>query len=187
MSPTEATVEDLALVEHFLNSVDLESGRDDLDSPAALASWMDHWKLLPAGYEPTGADLGRAIEVREALRLLALANNGEDVELSAPQDTLSECASRSALTIEFHDAGSILRPRGEGIDLGLGTILARVYAAMEKDEWRRLKACGKPSCRWAFIDRSKNGSRTWCSMRVCGNRVKATKYRERRAKAGPLR
>jgi predicted RNA-binding Zn ribbon-like protein len=35
----------------------------------------------------------------------------------------------------------------------------------------RLKTC--PSCDWLFVDKSKNGSRVWCDMAVCGNRQKA--------------
>lgn len=34
-----------------------------------------------------------------------------------------------------------------------------------------LKIC--PNCEWLFLDRSKNRSRAWCDMAVCGNRVKA--------------
>jgi predicted RNA-binding Zn ribbon-like protein len=34
-----------------------------------------------------------------------------------------------------------------------------------------MKVC--PNCQWLFIDRSKNRSRTWCDMAVCGNRAKA--------------
>jgi predicted RNA-binding Zn ribbon-like protein len=35
----------------------------------------------------------------------------------------------------------------------------------------RLKMC--PNCDWLFLDRSKNSSRIWCDMSVCGNRQKA--------------
>jgi predicted RNA-binding Zn ribbon-like protein len=38
----------------------------------------------------------------------------------------------------------------------------------------RVKIC--PSCRWLFMDRSKNKSRNWCDMKVCGNRAKARKH-----------
>ena len=30
-----------------------------------------------------------------------------------------------------------------------------------------------PNCHWLFLDRSKNSSRIWCDMSVCGNRHKA--------------
>lgn len=39
------------------------------------------------------------------------------------------------------------------------------------NDFARLKAC--PNCDWLFLDKSKNGSRIWCDMAVCGNRNKA--------------
>ncbi|MGO7208714.1 CGNR zinc finger domain-containing protein, partial [Rhizobium ruizarguesonis] len=38
----------------------------------------------------------------------------------------------------------------------------------------RMKICG--NCGWLFIDRSKNRSRAWCDMAVCGNRTKANRH-----------
>jgi predicted RNA-binding Zn ribbon-like protein len=45
-----------------------------------------------------------------------------------------------------------------------------------------MKACADDECEWAFYDSSKNRSRTWCSMEVCGNRAKTRAYRARRKK-----
>lgn len=42
----------------------------------------------------------------------------------------------------------------------------------------RMKICGH--CGWLFLDRSKNRSRTWCDMAVCGNRVKASRHYKRK-------
>ena len=58
-------------------------------------------------------------------------------------------------------------------------MLAIVFRAMEDGTWARLKACREDTCQWAFYDRSKNRSATWCSMAVCGNRAKARTYRQR--------
>ena len=43
----------------------------------------------------------------------------------------------------------------------------------------RLKRC--VACPWLFLDRSRNGSRRWCSMEHCGNRAKVRAHRERAA------
>lgn len=42
----------------------------------------------------------------------------------------------------------------------------------------RLKIC--PNCGWLFTDRSRNASRLWCDMAVCGNRRKASRHYKRR-------
>lgn len=48
----------------------------------------------------------------------------------------------------------------------------------------RLKIC--PNCGWLFLDKSRNRSRTWCDMAVCGNRTKASRhYYRHREEAGP--
>jgi predicted RNA-binding Zn ribbon-like protein len=47
-------------------------------------------------------------------------------------------------------------------------------AAME-----HVRACSSPTCRWLFLDTSKNHSRRWCDMKLCGNRMKARRFQAR--------
>lgn len=49
------------------------------------------------------------------------------------------------------------------------------------DTWRKVRICR--NCRWLFLDRSRNASRLWCDMSVCGNRHKARRHYERRKQA----
>jgi predicted RNA-binding Zn ribbon-like protein len=44
------------------------------------------------------------------------------------------------------------------------------------DEPPRLHACASETCRWLFLDTSKNRTRRWCDMKICGNRAKARRY-----------
>jgi predicted RNA-binding Zn ribbon-like protein len=41
----------------------------------------------------------------------------------------------------------------------------------------RLRACEKADCRWLFLDTSKNHTRRWCDMKICGNRMKARRFK----------
>lgn len=43
----------------------------------------------------------------------------------------------------------------------------------------RIRACAHPSCVLHFFDTSRNGTRRWCSMAVCGNRAKASRHHAR--------
>jgi predicted RNA-binding Zn ribbon-like protein len=43
----------------------------------------------------------------------------------------------------------------------------------------RVHACAAEDCRWWFLDDTKNGSRRWCDMKICGNREKVRRYRAR--------
>jgi predicted RNA-binding Zn ribbon-like protein len=41
----------------------------------------------------------------------------------------------------------------------------------------RVRACDNPECRWLFLDTSKNHTRRWCDMKLCGNRMKARRFK----------
>jgi predicted RNA-binding Zn ribbon-like protein len=48
-------------------------------------------------------------------------------------------------------------------------------------EMERVRTCGVDTCRWLFLDTSKNHTRRWCNMKVCGNRMKAQRFLARQA------
>jgi predicted RNA-binding Zn ribbon-like protein len=57
-------------------------------------------------------------------------------------------------------------------------LLARAASELTVSERiERLRACGDPQCRWLFLDTSKNHTRRWCDMAVCGNRMKARRFK----------
>jgi predicted RNA-binding Zn ribbon-like protein len=45
----------------------------------------------------------------------------------------------------------------------------------------RLRECGGVNCGWLFEDVSRNRSRQWCDMQMCGNLAKVRRFRERRS------
>jgi predicted RNA-binding Zn ribbon-like protein len=47
---------------------------------------------------------------------------------------------------------------------------------LTSDNLGRLKKCPSSNCGWVFLDTSRNGTRRWCDMKVCGNRAKALRY-----------
>jgi predicted RNA-binding Zn ribbon-like protein len=55
---------------------------------------------------------------------------------------------------------------------------------MTSDAMRMMRACGSPECRWLFLDTSKNHTRRWCDMKICGNRMKARRFKAQRV-CGP--
>jgi predicted RNA-binding Zn ribbon-like protein len=177
----EPAPEALALVQGFVNTVDREHGPDLLDDAAGFTEWLER-NLLPA--PAAGADLAPAREVREALRSLLHANNGEPHDPRA-RAVLDRAARRARLEPTFAPDGAALVPHARGVDAALGRILAAAFAAMLDGSWARLKACRGELCGWAFYDRSTNASATWCSMSVCGGRAKAGAYYRRRRAAGP--
>jgi predicted RNA-binding Zn ribbon-like protein len=178
----------LAVIQDFVNTLDVETGEDAIATPAGLEDWLDSRHLLAA------ADAGccaadRAVEtavgMREALRTLALANNGDAVDADARRFFVDASANLHLhLRARFGlDQPLLLEADEPGVEGALGTLLTYVFEAMLDGTWPRLKACASDTCRWAFYDHSKNHSGRWCSMAVCGNRTKVRSYRERQAPA----
>jgi predicted RNA-binding Zn ribbon-like protein len=168
---------ELAIVQEFINAWDLQ-GTDRLSKPISLEQWLSEHGLLEGKRRVTDSDLRHAIEVREALRDLLSANYGEPVGKDAVE-TLSRAARSAQLVVQFEGAGQAsLEPAASGVDAALGKILAIAFRSMLDGSWQRLKVCRDETCRWAFYDRSKNRSGSWCLMSVCGNRCKARKHRK---------
>jgi predicted RNA-binding Zn ribbon-like protein len=173
-APTE-----LAVIEAFVNTADFEDGDEALAIPAELSAWLAEHDLAEPGETFSHEDLAAAIAVREALRALLLANNDGELEPAAPA-TLTAAAERARLTVAVDEQGRArVEPRAAGIGRVFGRLLGIVARAQAEGTWERLKACPWDTCHVAFYDHSRNHSRTWCSMAVCGNRAKAQTYRRR--------
>ncbi len=172
----EPAPEPLRVVQAFVNTVDREHGPDLLAGTAGLEEWLAR-HALPMQVRAGEEEAARA--VREALRSLLWANNGEPYDAAAA-DVLAEAARRARLEPTFAPGEAALVPRADRVDGAIGRLLAIAFAAMLDGSWRRLKACPGHRCGWAFYDRSTNASATWCSMQVCGGRAKAGAYYRRR-------
>jgi predicted RNA-binding Zn ribbon-like protein len=172
----------LELVRTFVNTVDVETGDDVLAAgdPKAVKAWFVEQDLVAGDARVTAADAKRVVDVREALRALLLANNGEPLADGAVA-VLNDVAARSPLEAQFGAEGTItVTGRDEGVEGALGQLLAIVVQAVSDGTWSRLKACKAHDCEWAFYDKSRNRSGQWCVMAVCGNRSKARSYRDRK-------
>ncbi|MFM9371574.1 CGNR zinc finger domain-containing protein [Streptomyces sp. Da 82-17] len=156
---------ELAFVAALVNTLDVESGRDALDTAEGRAEFG-----VPE------REVDDAKELREALRVACLAHAGH-----APHRTvrpLSQLLAAAPLLVTVDASGAAgLRPADPA------PLAARVaYAIAEATAagtWLRLKACEAEDCRWAYYDRSPAARRRWCSMQVCGARAKMRAYRSR--------
>jgi predicted RNA-binding Zn ribbon-like protein len=173
----------LDLVRDFVNTLDLETGVDAISSPDELATWFSEYGLVEDLVEPTEREHADAIAVREAIRDLLLANNGVAADAEAASQTLEDAGRAANLGVRFENGRPLLAPEGDGARAAIGHIVAAVAELAPTDEWKRLKGCRDENCRVAFYDKSRNRSRAWCSMEVCGNREKARSFRHRHAHA----
>lgn len=166
---------DAALVRDFVNTYDKEAETEALAEPAALGRWFGEHGL-PA-QKPTSADLADAVAVRAGLRDALRAHHDDRSDGAAGLDRV---AARFPLRLDFSAGAPRLQPVAAGARGGIAAVLAAAARCAQDGSWRRLKICPADDCEWAFYDTSRNRSRTWCAMRVCGNREKTRAYRARR-------
>ncbi|GIH68729.1 CGNR zinc finger domain-containing protein [Sphaerimonospora thailandensis] len=174
------------LLRDFVNTYDVEDDADDLASPAELSVWLRERELIADGDRAADEDMIMATRLREGLRRALRHNNHVAEPYDLPEDLET---TLTALPVRIALAGGTpaLEPTCSGVAGGLARIAALIPAAHAEGTWRRLKVCAESTCQWAFIDSSKNRSRSWCSMRVCGNRTKTRAYRARRRAEGSPR
>jgi predicted RNA-binding Zn ribbon-like protein len=178
----DALAPDAELVVEFVNTRDIEEETDSIAGPDRLRAWVE---------EKAGEDLGelepedvRRIQLlREALRSLMRANNGQEVR-AGELEPLREAAERTRIRTTFSADGELeLVPARSGLSGFEARLLMAVEHLQCHGAWPRLKACTEDDCQWAFYDTTRNRSRTWCSMDVCGNREKTRRYRARKGSA----
>jgi predicted RNA-binding Zn ribbon-like protein len=80
-------------------------------------------------------------------------------------------------------AAALLRASPDPETLEAATVRSALRL-LAQDETERVKICAQ--CGWLFIDRSRNRSRSWCDMAVCGNRAKASRHYRRKKQEGVL-
>jgi predicted RNA-binding Zn ribbon-like protein len=173
--PPSTTPGELGVLQSFVNTSFGQRGDDFLD-PQATGRWLQERALLPGEEHLSAGDWRRILVARESLRTL-LAHRDDSGALAE----LNSAARSAILRVTFRPDSAQLEPAMGGAEAVLGRVLAAAYDAMGSGEWSRLKLCANRRCGRAFFDRSKNRSRTWCSMATCGNRLNARAYRRRRA------
>jgi len=170
------------LLVDFANTLDIdgEVTIELIGSPDALGRWFAEHDLLPVGAVVTSADLRTARALRDGLRAVMASHHDETTAPTAVLDLLEDAAAELPVRVGFTGGRPHLVPIGEDVRQALGMILVAVEQSAAEGVWQRLKLCRASTCQVAFHDTSKNHSRQWCSMQVCGNRQKTRAYRQRR-------
>lgn len=119
--------------------------------------------------------LQQALRLREALyRIFLSAIDGGEIEKNALDCLNEQIASHFTGLRLSANAAELSRkwafPVGD-TRIITAPILFDAWDLLLSDRLARVRAC--PNCGWLFLDRTRNGSRRWCSMQACGSSVKA--------------
>jgi predicted RNA-binding Zn ribbon-like protein len=138
---------------------------------------------------PPESSLARALRLREAIHAIfhATAAGG-----AVPRDSiailnevLSEAMSRARLRCLGDRYAWTWASKPMSPAQLLWPIARSAAELLIGRELARVKICPGSGCGWLFVDRTRNSSRRWCEMEVCGSRAKMRRYRQRRRQPSP--
>jgi predicted RNA-binding Zn ribbon-like protein len=120
------------------------------------------------------------IELREAVYFLILSavhgGRPDDLHLRSLNRFLSK--TQPVDEVVWHKrrfvrgfAGVTERPDGP-----LRQVVHAAVVLITSSDIDNVRECSEKTCRWFFLDRSRNHSRRWCDMQLCGNRSKAKRF-----------
>ncbi|WP_030210625.1 CGNR zinc finger domain-containing protein [Streptomyces bikiniensis] len=173
VDPRPLTGEPVSL--DLLNTRWIEEGvrRDLLTGVDGLAVWLAA-NGLEGRFAADAATLRHTLAARDALA--ALVDHPGDPAATARVDAvLGHGRIRATLTAE----GPGEEPEFADPARGPGWTAARDYLDLLRTAPDRIRACAHEACILHFFDTSRNGTRRWCSMAVCGNRAKASRHHAR--------
>jgi predicted RNA-binding Zn ribbon-like protein len=157
----------------LLNTVawrlDAERRVDRIADPSALSSWLSATGLQQSK-DPRPIATAREIAYC-VLQPIAIGEEPEPPDVEALRKVMVDAVARAELVsvspLEWH-----------ADDPSIALALA-VWRLLEDEDLSRLRQCQDDACGWLFLDRSKNGSRRWCSSADCGNRARAKRHYQR--------
>jgi predicted RNA-binding Zn ribbon-like protein len=161
------TVTDEGFLLALLNSTPVIDGvpADDLADPARARAW-----LAAVGGLGTDAELRHVLRVRQALQ--AVVRGQQPAEVLAPE-------LEGVISVPAIDGGRIGWTLSVAPDRELAVRAILAWDGLARQSPGRLRPCANDECRLFLIDRSKANAARWCSMAVCGNRMKARRHYQR--------
>ncbi len=179
-----------------LNGRKLALLRDDLRSYSDLISWARQAGVLhPSDVRElesasqhfssrANSALNKARDLRETIyrifSAIAAEKRPADDDLKSINDVLVEALRHSRIV--RRDGGysrSWSEPRGADLESPLWPVAHSAAELLTSPDIHRVRECASETCAWLFLDKSKNRTRRWCDMKVCGNREKARRHYER--------
>jgi predicted RNA-binding Zn ribbon-like protein len=91
----------------------------------------------------------------------------------APRPSLGIAPSGGGFAWEWYEVDGAL-------DLPVWIVARSAADLLMSADLTRVRKCASEKCDWLFLDASRNRSRRWCDMAVCGNRAKARRNYARR-------
>ena len=163
-----------------LDLLNTEAMRDEtpvdlLPDGDSLVRW-----LRAAGVDAEPGSLMAVKKLRYALRIVIAALADGRTPRRASLELLQEELERGhgSLVLDHRDGKFVVEFETKTRDARY--VLARAAAMfLATADPSRIRRCGGTNCILFFYDATKSGTRRWCSMAGCGNRMKAALHYQR--------
>ena len=170
----------------FLNSEhfhDRSPSDENLKNPQWVQKFCEKAQIST---EQLNDELESLISGRKLMReiVLEMMNNGAltNDQLQQLNSQLSSIMLKQDLE-RLSDGQLKLNLNTSGHESLIGKFFIAFSNLIAGDLSTRIKLCDNDTCRWAFIDESRNNSRRWCSSAHCGNVAKVRAHRARKKTA----
>jgi predicted RNA-binding Zn ribbon-like protein len=173
-----------------------ETPSERLVSYEALVDWAVEEKLISAAAgkrlaaharrhaQQATAALARAIALREAVYDIVAALDAKRSPSAGALETVARdmAAAYSTGRLVLHD-GTLhwVSSNEDDLDRVLWEVARTVGRLVTSSRLAKVRLCAAADCGWLFVDDTKNRSRRWCDMKLCGNREKLRRFRARQA------
>jgi len=131
--------------------------------------------------------LEQAIDLREVIyrvfSAIAAGRQPAVADLSTLNVGLTKAMAMSRIVRVANGFTWGWQDKEDALDRILWPVARSAADLLASGEWNAVRECSGRTCRWLFMDNSKNRSRRWCDMKVCGNRAKARRHYERTNKS----
>jgi predicted RNA-binding Zn ribbon-like protein len=162
----------LDLVNTVAWRLDVRRRVDRIADPANLRKWLTASGLGPSDH----VTHDQLVHCREAayavLHPLAVGAEPAAADLAVLRELVEDAVCTASLVSA--------RPLTWRVVGTVDQVRLSVWRLFEDEDLSRLRQCDDDDCGWLFLDRSRNGSRRWCSSADCGNRARARRHYQRR-------
>ncbi len=157
---------------------------DFIPDRATLLRWGQAAGILPEDLQNGNSNDQEAFAEALRARLLIFqlfepfsrSDRPADAVLAAFNSLLQETASRMNI-VRTGQRYVLAYPAEDPLEKLIGEVVQSAADLLISKQAVQVKQCA--GCGWLFYDSTRNRSRRWCDMRVCGNKAKARRHYER--------
>ncbi|MFP1892236.1 CGNR zinc finger domain-containing protein [Lonsdalea quercina] len=165
-----------------------ESFQDCLTDDASVVSWLKAAGQLPDDFSAIPGGLAERAKALRATAGQMIASSRTGV--ACCPEGVNQVLDKGQPTrrLEWNEQTAAFKlvecRKDDRVDSLLEPIASALAMLLSGDELKYVRQCEAHDCTLLFLDTTKSHRRRWCSMALCGNRMKVAAFRSRKQDAG---